>query len=430
MGILNVELQTSEYSTGSLWPVYRSGDIVRGRVTYQIQKDREDISGIELYLVGEISMRSIDDATIERSRAYEGMFAGDFLLPRDRTVTSGRHMLFLRKTTLFNGPYTATRQIMEFPFEFAFPKVGDNLSFAASTETNGLAVAQQKSVDALPPSMTWRIREKGKQSVDTVCVSYSLEARTTDLAIVKEIQIEHPPRESVVPPPQPSLSTRSFNAVTWSNRHLSSTKTPLSHRFGRMLHSSSPYHQTPSISFTPRIKFAEALHCWQEVPISISISDCTMTDHASPVHLDLVLLRINLMTYRGAMNARVTSSATQNAGVFEINQETEIPIDGTWVNVARDFKLSDMIGVKSGTVPDLEILHLKYRHAVGVRTDIKHRETGHVFKVETEFPIRVLAPYSGKDKGTEHSAVNRREVNDDVPPPAYESDDDFGNKHS
>jgi len=417
MAVLDIELQADKHSV--LGPIYRSGEVIRGKVTYEArkEKEREGFSGIELVLSGDISIRSLDDATIKRSMEYQGMFDGEYVLNRDRTITSRRHALFAKSITLCHGSSATTKQTMEFPFELAFPVDGEHLEFTASAGSNGLAVPQKRAIGALPPSLTWRIREKGKQSVDTICISYSLGARVIGSeAFTKQIMIDHPPRESTIPPPQPTMCSRSFDTVTWTDRHLSGAK---GNRFSRLLRSSDSDSQVPTMSFTANITFAEALSCWQPIPITFSISNYTITDQSVSVHLDLVSLRINLLTNRGAGGSYTVDSVPQNLGAFLLNQEFELPTDGTRVTVVREFRLCDMTGLKSGTVPDLVVINMKLQHVIEVSATIKHRESGHIFKVETEMPVEVLDPYFGNGKGSDQGAVNRRAADEDVAPPAY-----------
>ncbi|GAB7345079.1 hypothetical protein MBLNU457_3483t1 [Dothideomycetes sp. NU457] len=414
---LDIELQADNHSV--LGPIYRSGDVIRGKVTYQIrkEKEREGFNGIELVLSGDVSIRSLDDATVTQSKDYFGMYEGVCVSNRDRTMTTRRSSLFAKSIILSPISSATTKQTIEFPFELAFPVDGEYLEFTASTGTNGLAPPQKRAIGALPPSLTWRIRERGKQSIDTICVSYTLGARLMGSeAFGTEITIDHPPRESTIPPPQPMMCSRSFDTITWTHRHLSSAK---GNRFSRLLHSSSSDSQVPTMSFTPNITFAEAFNCWQPIPVTFSISNYTISDPAASVHLDLASLRINLMTNRAAGGSYTADSVPQNLGAFLVYPELELPTDGTRVTVKKDFRLCDMAGLKNGTVPDLEVINLKLQHVIEVSASIKHRESGHIFKVETEMPVRVLEPYFAKGKGSDQGAVNRRANDEDVAPPAY-----------
>jgi len=73
------------------------------------------------------------------------------------------------------------------------------------------------------------------------------------------------------------------------------------------------------------------------------------------------------------------------------NHPSLIPLDATPITLHDGFRLSDMRQDGCGIVPDFRSYTMQHSHALRVTVEIRHLDTGHVFKIEgPKVPFRVL----------------------------------------
>ena len=370
--------------------VYHAGENVSGKVVYKVVV-QEEIDNVSVLFKGNLLTAITTGSSDSRHRHVEKI------------------TLFRTQQVLFRGPYKLGAQVMEWPFEFRFPKT-------CSYKREGALIADEEA--SLPP--TFRTSKRGGSAHEAV-VEYKLKFHVNQGSFTRHqeqilpLRLEH---LAPMPHPAPVLRERPFNYEIWSSRSLRAEK----HTFKQSLthvFSSNPELATPNIRFRASIHIPQALSRTQVVPLLFSLKH-EKTGPTDPMHPTLELRNLSLelrATNNWISGKTLLSGNREQSSKDEIGRKYYsslrkiLPLDGTEVVVDEAFDMSKFPMLAGGTTPaDFKTWTIDHKHQIKAVAQIVHVESNHLFETKISFPFQVLPSDSSNppEPGLE-----------DVPPPPF-----------
>lgn len=418
--------------------VFHPGDVIRGKVVYQLAKSKT-IDKVILSLSGLIKTEYIP---MQNGNAA--------ILQGPRRPSREKIELFdTQEVVLFQGPYKVPPQTFEWPFELALPKTCSRGSAAAgrgSADTlppNASGMPANDAVINLPPNYKWRDMLVGRDA--SAEISYNLSVNVSSggrlggLFSGDSYELPLTVRPSLTSPDQ-SLDLKPtaydvFPSVSWSSSQLRPAERRLSLRNKmKSTFSSDPTLKTPCLAFTLVVHVPRSLDLHQRFAVSFSVRHerKTENDPDSPT-LELCDLSLVLMAHTtmivGRMGLFQEERVTQGEQILaahkpQLSTALKLPIEGDMILAAEDLCLADWLGKEVAERPDALLSDfstwvVKVGHRLAMQATVRHAETEKEFKFATQVPFELRR--SGGSGVSQHQAQGGSSAQEQLP--RYERDE-------
>ncbi|PNS19350.1 hypothetical protein CAC42_2527 [Sphaceloma murrayae] len=361
MGQIKVELVV-----GPQGHVFAPGELVSGKVIFQIKAMPEKIDSVQVVFRGKTTTRIVRGSGDSRRTYKEDIY------------------LFKESIQLFRGPFTIQPQTMEWPFSVRFPtacqwdrkKHSDHPSFAPPVEI------------PLPPSFS------KFQGSDHATVDYLLKVKVNEGSFTRSqeqiVPLQFSPL-SPVPNADPELRLANLGLSHWSSRELRETSHTLKQKM-RHVFTSDPSLKTPAIAFKTALGIPSVVCPGQIAPLAVSIQFTHSGNPVDPENPTLVLEQMRIaLKYNTLFRAKSTFSDVQEEASGEeasvtYSPHAALPLDGRTIHPVPDFGIesfrqTSLIKPFASDFISWTINHSHYLKAV---LWIRHRESNHLFEVKSE----------------------------------------------
>lgn len=376
--------------------IFHPGETIRGSVKYKITKQRT-IQNATLKLEGSLKAEYIP---VQQNSSAMTLLQG----PRRPNKLS--RILLENNTKLFDGPYDVPPQEFEWPFEFTIPWTTE---IAMPTQQNeGQSVNVQMD---LPPSYNW-YNQAIAHTVHAQ-VAYRLIVKIECSGLLKNDSLEQiltirRQRDASEPITELKPRRHDLPPISWSSQDLRPAERRLS--LGQKMKSKvskDPALRAPTLTFTSAVYVPDSIGISQRFDVNFSLSYKRESEN-DPEDPTFVLAKLRLTwSERTTMNMPKTGLFThetrcQNELILarreiDLNRGIEVLGEGQLIEIAKDVCVNDWLEKSSATLPgDFDIFVIQLHYRLAVELEVKHEESGKVFRLSTSCPIRLVDEISNE----------------------------------
>lgn len=355
------------------------GETLSGNVVYNILKEQEQLQDASIEFTGKIYTE------VTRN-------AGNNNRVREKEIVR----LFHFRKSLYQGNYTMKAQTLSWPFEFQFPTAA---GYTRRDDANP-KFARSGSIP-LPPSF---VHETGSFNRRGNCyIKYKLKAYVNNTKTFGSKNIERPlilRHGETGPLPSPSLGSVQLPPASWQSRKLRQESHSFSQKMAHVF-TSNPELRNPSINFQATLQVPTVTTESQPSDMTLSVKQMRHgpTDPEAPA---LVLADVRVFL-EAETELRVERSlfsgsyyddgwtAIRDCVFKAAPDRPPLALDGSPAVIIPDWRLADLRSrAQVVPVPDFSTWTVRHRNRLSIELDIIHPDSGHVFKLKTQFYCQVL----------------------------------------